>query len=142
MRIQKYSIRAILGLIIGFMGILALLLALVGGEIHQSHAYNNHRLSMQKLIKLKAEDLLTELALKSSDLTFGLYKAPEFHQAFSGREVEKLKELMRNQFHDFYVTTEILKLEALTVLEPDLTVIAEIRTNLLNFPCFPQFAHL
>ena len=124
MRTLDISIRTVLGLIIGFMGVLALLLALVSGEVHQSHAYNNQRLSMQKLIRLKADDLLNELVRKSTDLGSGLQMGTGFHQAFLDRNLVRLRAIMRNQFHDYFVTTGILKLDALVALSPDFSTVA------------------
>lgn len=136
MQRQSYSIRTILGLIIGCMGALAFLLAGVSGEAVRSHAYNNHRLSMEKLIRLKAEDLLKELANKSSDLTHGLHRAEGFHQALSHQDVKMLEANMREQFHSFYVTTEVLKLEALAALGPDMALIAEAADGALPWGSF------
>lgn len=133
MRTLDISIRTVLGLIIGFMGVLALLLALVSGEVHQSHAYNNQRLSMQKLIRLKADDLLNELVRKSTDLGSGLQMGTGFHQAFLDRNLVRLRAIMRNQFHDYFVTTGILKLDALVALGPDFSTVAEFHEDTSGF---------
>ena len=129
MRRLDLSIRTILGLIIGFMGVLALLLALVSGEVHQSHAYNNQRLSMQKLIRLKADDLLSDLAHKSADLGSGLQMGAGFHRAFTDRNQARLRAIMDNQFHDYFVTTGLLKLDALVALSPDFSTVAEFHED-------------
>ncbi len=133
MRKPDLSIRTILGLIIGFMGVLALLLALVSGEVHQRHAYNNQRLSMQKLIRLKADDLLAELTRRSTDLGSGLQMGMGFHDAFNARDQARMREVMHNQFHDFFVTTGLLKLDALVALTPDLSTVAEFHEDASGF---------
>ncbi len=140
MRLRNLSIRTILGLIIGFMGLLAMILALASGELLQQQAYQNQRLSMQKLIRLKSDDLLAELSRRSRDLGSTLQKGKEFEAAFDARDSGKLGELLGVQFHDFYVTTGILKLEGLHVLETDLRPVAQLladgsRFNLFDASC-------
>jgi len=133
MRKLDYSIRTILGLIIGFMGVLALLLALASGEVHQRHAYNNQRQSMQKLIRLKADDLLNELAHKSTDLGASLQIGKGFHDAFTGRDQTRMRAIMHNQFHDYFVTAGVLKLDALVALGPDFSTLAEFHEDKSEF---------
>ena len=136
MGLANLSIRTILGLIIGFMGVLALLLALVSGETLEGQAYDNQRLSMQKLINLKAQDLLSELTRKSSELAATLQKGKDFSAAFGARDTRKLNELLAVQFHDFYVTTGILKLDALYVLEPEIRPVTYLRADSAAFDLF------
>jgi signal transduction histidine kinase/DNA-binding response OmpR family regulator len=133
---QNLSIRTILGLIIGFMGGLALLLALLSGEVLQGNAYNNLRLSMQKLVGLKADDLLADLVHKSADLGASLQKGKDFQQAYSARDVARLQQLMDIQFHAFYVTSGLMKLEALYTLSPELNAVSSLNGDSSGFDLF------
>ncbi len=127
MRMPTLSLRSIFGLIVGFMGVLALAQAWVSGEVHRSHAYANQRQAMERLIHLKAEDLLTDLAHRAGDLGMSLQSGAAFQQAFQARDAMALARIMDDQFHDYYVTTGMLKLEELAVYDPEFTPIARRR---------------
>ena len=133
MRVPALSLRSIFGLIVGCMGALALVQALVSGEVHRGHAYANQRLSMERLLHLKADDLLTELAHRSGDLGASLQTAPTFQQAFQARDAEAMRRLMANQFHDYFVTTGMLKLEELAVFDPGFALVARLRGKVSRF---------
>lgn len=127
MRVPALSLGSIFGLIVGFMGMLALAQALVSGEVHRNHAYANQRLSMERLIHLKTNDLLAELARRAGELGASLQTNPAFQQAFLDRDAEVLERLMANQFHDYFVTTGMLKLEELAAFDPLFVPVARLR---------------
>lgn len=133
MRLPTFSLHVIFGLIVGFMGVLALAQALISGEVHRSHAYANQRLSMERLIHLKTGDLLAELARHAGELGASLQMAPAFQQAFESRDVATLRELMANQFHDYFVTTGVLNLEELAVFDSGFARVASLRGESSQF---------
>lgn len=127
MRTPALSLRSIFGLIVGFMGVLALAQAWVSGEVHRSHAYANQRQAMERLIHLKAEDLLADLAHRAGDLAASLQSGTAFQQAFQARDTMALARIMDDQFHDYYVTTGMLKLKELAVYGPEFAPVARRR---------------
>lgn len=128
-----FSIRTILVSITGFLGMLALMLTLISGEIHTQHFFNHQHLSMQKMIRLKTNDLLSDLEKKSSVLGSGLQASTNFQQAFSNKDTSQLIELMRNRFNDYFVTAGLLKLEQLAVFDASFSSVAEENNDSNNF---------
>lgn len=127
MRLPALSLRSIFGLIVGFMGALAVAQAWVSGEVHRSHAYANQRQAMERLVQLKSGDLLEELARRAGELGASLQAGEAFLQAFQARDTLGLGRLMKNQFHDYYVTTGMLKLEELSAYDTDFAPVARLR---------------
>lgn len=127
MRMPALSLRSIFGFIVGFMGVLALAQTWVSGEAHRRHAYANQRQAMARMIHLKADDLLRELARHAGDLSASLQFGEAFQQAFQGRDTLALVRMMQNQFHDYYVTTGMLKLEELSTYDTEFAPVARLR---------------
>ena len=121
----RCSIRTILSIIIGFMGTLGLVLSLVSGVVHRNLAFDNQRNSLIELIRLKTNDLLSELESKSRDLGLALQSEPAFRAAFGGRDKAPLVELLDNQFHQYFVTAGVIKLEKLMAFDNAYNLIAE-----------------
>ncbi len=127
MRLPTLSLRTIFGLIVGFMGVLALAQAWISGEVHRNHAYANQRQAMERLVHLKADDLLGELTRHASELGASLQAGEAFQEGFQARDALALARMMGNQFHDYYVTTGMLKLEELSVYDPQFAPVARLR---------------
>ena len=125
MKINSLSIHTILGLIIGFMGLLGLLLTLVSGTVLQNHAFENQRISMKKLIEIKTNDLLIKLSSIEQQLGMALQSEARFRKAFNERDIKALEAILENSFHRYFTTTDLIKLEKLSVLSTDFKLIAQ-----------------
>jgi len=121
----NFSIHTILGLIIGFMGLLSLIFALVSGAIHQNHAFENQRISMRELIRIKSIDQLDELAIIEHKLGLALLGEPIFRKAYSDKNLFQLNKILYNEYNRYYVSTDQIKLEKLTIFSLDFEPIAE-----------------
>lgn len=121
-----FSIRTILGLMIGLMGLLGLLLALVAGNAHRNLVVENQRDGMTNLVSLKSTDLLNVLAGHTSDLGVALQSEPEFRKAFIQGDMSAINTVLENQFHQYFVTAGVLKLDKLTVFSLDYEVLTEV----------------
>lgn len=116
------------------MGLLGLTFALVSGEIHQNHAFENQRISMRELIRIKSTDLIDELAVIEHKLGLALLGEPTFRKAYSDNNIVQLNNILYNEFNRYYIATDQIKLEKLSILSLDFTVIAEkaLETSLLK----------
>lgn len=137
-----FSIRSILGLMIGLMGLLGLLLALVAGNAHRNLVVENQRSALVNLVSLKSDDLLKALAGHASDLGVALQSEPAFRIAFIQNEQSVIESELQKQFHQYFVTAGVLKLEKLTVFSADYEVQTEVASgtahNLLNARICPD----
>ena len=107
------------------MGLLGLTFALVSGEIHQNHAFENQRISMRELIRIKSTDLIEELAVIEHKLGLALLGESIFRKAYSDNNLVQLNKILYNEFNRYYVSTDQIKLEKLTILSLDFGLIAE-----------------
>lgn len=122
---RHMTMRASLSLTIVIMGLLGLVLALVTGEVYQQQTLDNHRAAMADLLRLKTDDLLRELEGKSRDLALVVQHDPEFQRAFAARDVASLARLMNNQFHQYFETANVIKLEKLRAFDINFSLVAE-----------------
>lgn len=112
---MRFSLRATQGITIIVMGLLAVVLALSTGEVYRHLAVSNQRAALSELVGLKARDLLRELEARSRDVGLQLQHDPAFRSAFDAEDTRLLREELQNQFHQYFVTAGVLKLERLDV---------------------------
>lgn len=109
--------RATLGLTIGLMGLLALALALATGEVYRRLTLDSQRAALTSLTQLKATELLADLEHRSRDLGLSLQSEPAFRRAFAARRTASLRRQLDSQFHQYFVTAEMIKLEKLILYD-------------------------
>ena len=125
MNISIYSIRTILGFIIALMGLLALVLAWVSGSIHRDLIFDNQQTMMQEVIGVAVNERLKDLTEISQDLGLALQSTPAFRKALSSGDNATLLKLLNNQFHQYFVTAEVVKLEQLILWDKNFTMMQE-----------------
>ena len=118
--------RTILGLIIGLMGLLGLLLALIAGNIHRNLALENHQEAMVGLARLKTTDLLLTLENHARDLGVALQSGAAFREAYAAGDIQGLQAEMSGQFHQYFVTAGVLELKKLTVYNLSNVALTEV----------------
>ncbi|MDH5573365.1 MAG: diguanylate cyclase, partial [Gammaproteobacteria bacterium] len=139
---SSLSIHTILSLIIGFMGLLGLIFALVSGTLHQNHAFDSQRISMKKLIEIKSDNLLDKLSDIEKELGLSLQAEERFRTAYQQRNIKQIEKILENAFHRYFTTTEQLKLEKISVLTDNFELIAQssitgTNLNIMDIGC-PQ----
>jgi diguanylate cyclase (GGDEF)-like protein len=123
--ISRFSMRTSLWLSIVLMGVLGIVFALATGAVYRELALNNQRSSLTSLISLKVQDLLNDLVDKSHELGADLHREQAFRKAFDERNQENVTSLLNNQFHRFYQTANIIKLEKLYAYDAEYKLFAE-----------------
>lgn len=129
----RYSIRTILGTVIVLMGVLGLVLALISGSVHRNLAFDNQRDALRELIHLKVDDLFLDLKDRSQELGLALQSTTDFRRALRTNDIQTLNELLNTQFHQYFVTAGIVKLEQLTILDKNYNVIVEASQGKINW---------
>lgn len=125
MRTPQLSIRTIMGLVVGLMGLISLVLAISSGELHSRLAFDNQRDYLIDLVKLKSDSVLEDLKDTSGDLALSLQRSKEFRDALKASESLSLTRQLNNQFHQYFVTAEVIRLEKIIIFNPDFITIAE-----------------
>ena len=121
---QRLSLRTTQGLTIIVMGVLAVVLALTTGEVYRHLAVANQRTALGELMGHKARDLLGELETKSRDVGLQLQHDADFRDAFDRRDRARLTAQLHDQFHQYFVTAGILKLERIEVRDHEFRLLA------------------
>ncbi|MCW8855099.1 MAG: sensor domain-containing diguanylate cyclase [Gammaproteobacteria bacterium] len=125
MKSFNYSIRFIITLTIIFMGIQGLILSLLSSDIHREHAISNHKSTIEKLVKIRTDQILINLTDKARELGLSQQQEPVFKQALKNKDIKTLEKIMNSHFHRYFVTAGILKLEKILVLNKDFSLLAE-----------------
>lgn len=121
----SFSIRTSLGVIIFLMGALSFVLALTTGEVYRQLAMDNQQQALTRIIELKSQDLLAELEDHSKNLGAAQQRDKEFRQAVSGNNRAEIKHLLNNQFHQYFVTADVISLEKLYVFNQFFSLLAQ-----------------
>lgn len=111
----RLSIKTNLILTILFVGLLGFGLALVSTNVYRDVILDYKRQSIIGLIKIKTLDQIAEIKSYSRDLGNTLNKQTAFKQALLNNDSARLKQLLAQQFHQYFVTAHILKLERLLI---------------------------
>lgn len=125
MTLSNISIRTILAIITGVMGLFALFLALLSGDIHRDLVLNNQKNMMQDMISIAANERIKDLNQVSRDLGLALQSEKSFQLALKSKNKPKLISLLNNQFDQYFVTAGIIQLEQLVLFDNNISLIAE-----------------
>ena len=125
MKLIGSSIRVIITITIIAMGLQGLALALISSGMHRDHAIKNHKKTIEKMVNIRAVQLLQELGNTARDLGLSQQQEPEFKVALKSKDIKSLEIILNSHFHRFFVTTGMLKLEKLIVLDRDFLFLAE-----------------
>jgi hypothetical protein len=121
----RFSMRTSLWLAIVLMGVLGMALALATGGIYRELALDNQRSALANLINLKVHDLLDGLEAKSRELGTDLHREPKFRTAFDAHDREAVGRLLDGQFHRYYQTANVIRLEKLYAFDAQYSLFAE-----------------
>lgn len=116
------------------MGLVSLLLALLSGVVHRNLAIENHRVALSRLIHLKTIDLLDDLNATIRDLGASLQIQPEFRKAVVTKNKKNLTKILNNQFHQYFVTANVIKLEKLIAYDRNLELITSSTEGSIAIP--------
>jgi len=111
--------RFTLGATIVLMGLLGLALALATGEIYRYQALENQRMALEELVQLSVNEQLRDLEERARDLGLAVQSEAGFRRALASGQREALLEQLLNQFRQYLVTANIIKLEKLVVYDTD-----------------------
>jgi GGDEF domain-containing protein len=109
--------RLTLGATIVLMGVLGLTLALTTGEIYRYQTLESQRTALKELVQISVSEQLRDLEERARDLGLALQSEPRFRHALAGGKRDVLDHQLLNQFRQYFVTANIIKLEKLVVYD-------------------------
>lgn len=124
MQFPRYSLRIIVGFIIGLMGFLGLVLALGSSAVYKQQTLETQRTALSSLVQIKSRDILDELGNNSRDMGLALQSNKIFQEAVQKKEVNEIVQFLNEQFHQYFVTAHVIKLEKIIVFDINYNFIA------------------
>lgn len=122
--INRPSLRANLVGSVLIMGVLGVLLAALIAETYREYAIDSQRTAFERIIGLRVDTLLDELLRVSHDLGQAVQEEKSFRKLFRERNAVVLDEHLQSQFHQYFVTAGIIKLESLVVYDKNFSLIS------------------
>jgi diguanylate cyclase (GGDEF)-like protein len=117
MPLLRSSIRTSLGLTVLVMGLLGVGLAIVTGEIYRHLALENQREAFEELVHIKVDDIINDVVKKASELGLSVQSNENFLRTFTQNDTEAIQAQLNEQFHRFFVTLTIIKLQKLIAFD-------------------------
>lgn len=121
---KRLSLRVTLTISVLAMAALGILLGVLLTEAYRQYAIDSQSQAFEQIIGLQVSDNLDELARISHDLGQALQTDPAFRKVFRANNEELLKQHLLSQFHQYFVTAGIIKLESLALYAPDLSLLS------------------
>ena len=121
---NRLSLRATLVGSVLIMGVLGVMLAALIAETYREYAIDNQRTAFEKIIGLRVDTLLDELLRVSHDLGQAVQEGKDFRKLFRERNADILDEHLQSQFHQYFVTAGIVKLESLAVYDKNFKLVS------------------
>lgn len=124
MQFTRLSIKTSLILTILLVGLLGLGLALTSTTVYRDVILDYKRQSLSELLAVKTADHLDKLKEHATEMGNSLNTSQRFRQALARQDIAALSAALRQQFHQYFVTAHVLRLERLIVHSADYVPIA------------------
>lgn len=121
MHLPRPSLRILTTLLLAALSVALLLLS---GEIYRRLAYDNQRHALEAFVEYRATELLQELEEQTRDIGLAIQAETTFRDTFMRNDVDMLNFELDNQFHQYHVTSGLVKLVRLYVYDMNLSVMA------------------
>ena len=115
--------RTSLGITVLAMGLLGMILAVVTGEIYRKLALENQLEAFQRLAEIKVDDILEQTINKTAELGLSIQTNSSFREALRKKSREQIQNHLNEQFHRYFVTLSIIKLEKLYAFDANFNLL-------------------
>lgn len=139
--LNRLSLRMTLTIGIAIMGMLGIVLALYVDVTYRNIALEHQRVGIQEILRLRVQDLLSELEKNSRSLGQSLQNDASFRKNLRNQDLPAIHDYLQQHFHQYFVTAGILRLNSLIVhdkqLKPISTAVddSENATDRGGLPC-------
>lgn len=128
MTFSRIPLRTGLDLTILAIGLVTIALVTLSGHLYFKLALESQRTALIQVATLESGELLRELEQNATSLGRAIQNNPAFRKALDTSDSETLTTILADNFHQYFVTAGVLKLEKLTVLDRDFSQIAAAST--------------
>jgi len=127
------------------VGVLGLILVYYTSIYYRDIAYEHYQRTIQILAAIEIEELVNDLKSDTTDLAQAIEQQPGFLQHIADKNRQTLAQQLDNQFHQYFVTANIIDLSKLYVVDADFEFIAAsnegINTGTSTQLICPAFSH-
>jgi GGDEF domain-containing protein len=106
------------------VGVLGLILVYYTSVYYRSIAYDHYQRTLQILAAIKIEEIVEDLKSDAANLVRAIEQQTDFSRYINERKKQELIKLLDDQFHQYFVTAEVIDLSRLYVLDVDFNLIA------------------
>lgn len=124
MRNGKLSMRTSLGTTVVLMGLIGMALVLTTSESLRKVAIDAHRGALAELVRLKAHDILTDGGARLIELASSMQHSARLGELVRRGDSNALEARLDSQFHQYFVTAGVGKLEKLFAFDSALNQLA------------------
>ena len=137
---HKVSLRTYVVISIFAMALLGVFMALMIGSLYRESAINNQQQHLEHVIKLQTQDILEQLTDNSRKLGETLQNSKKFRQAYKNNSIKQLNILLDSQYHQYFVTAGITRLENIAIYDTKLNLITNRSSNSIQHTLFKNNA--
>lgn len=149
---SRFSLSDKIGITITTVGVFAILMVFYISDSYKSLTYQHHAQLVSHLARLEAGDIIGELKANSLDLALtieseinaDIQKMIKLDKGTSLETVDELARQLDNQFYQYFVSSGMIKLLKLYVLDTDFTLISQsnegIKTDIDSGIICPQLS--
>ena len=112
------------------VGLLGLMLVYYTSIYYRDIAHEHYQHSLQMLATIEIEEIIDDLRSDAADLARAVAQQPELARNIAGKRRQLLAGQLDNQFHQYFVTANIIDLARLQVFDADFNLIAESNEGL------------
>lgn len=120
-----FSMRFNLWTVIGAMGLLGMALAMATGYTYRDLTLERQRGALLEMIQYKTKDLFGNLESTSFKLGIDMQHEAGFRAAFTARDQDVLEQFLDTEFHRYFGTAGVVKLEKLYVFDANFQLLSE-----------------
>lgn len=107
------------------VGVLGLILVFYTSIYYRNIAYEHYQRTLQILATIKVEEIINGLTSDTADLARAIAQQPDFDDYLSAREFKALARQLDDQFHQYFVTANVIDLAKLYVFDADFDLLSE-----------------
>ncbi len=116
------------------VGVLGLVLVFYTSIYYRNIAYEHYQRTLQILATIKVEEIIDRLKSDSADLARSIAQQPGFQRNLTGERQAALAEHLDEQFHQYFVTANIIDLARLYVVDTRFNLVSASNEGIATGP--------
>ncbi len=125
MPMEAYSIRTYTVFALLAVGVIMALASLAAGFTYHELSLTLRQSASTETIELQSNNLLRRLEEQTRDLALSIQRSSEFRDALTRRDTAQLEKYLNIQFHQYFVTADVIRLQKIYLYDEYLSFIVQ-----------------